>query len=230
MRTYSCCLFIGLALSSLPLNASSTPVADPLWQRARLALVASKTLVADEVGTEMEMIDGDGKSLGVMNITERISGWKESEPVRTIVSNDNPQYASVARTRFNISLPNRPEEALRDGGRPQRVGTERFDGKLCVIFRVEGNVKERSFSSKVWIDEASGLPLKAVHQFDGIPMTKSLSESIIFGRSRDGAWVPASTIVDATVHMVFQELRVINKYKFHSWVPRPPVGQQVGTR
>lgn len=224
MRAYFYSLFIGLTLWGLSLHASSTPVADPLWQRARFALDASKTMVADEVATQMEMIDGDGKSLGVMNIVERISGWKDSEPVRTIVSNDNPQYASVAGSRFRVSLPDHPENALRDGAGPQRIGSEIFQGKSCVVFRVDGNTRERTFSSKVWIDEASGLPLKVVHDFAGIPMTKSLSESIIFGRSREGAWVPEASIVDATVQMLFQRLRVISKYKAQSWASRPAVG------
>ncbi|WP_141832280.1 hypothetical protein [Herbaspirillum sp. SJZ107] len=41
------------------------------------------------------------------------------------------------------------------------------------------------------------------------------------GRSRDGAWLPESAVVDATVHMLFEELRVVSKYTFRSWVPRP---------
>lgn len=221
MRTPFPPLFFALSLSLLSLHAASAPTIDPLWQKARQALDASKTLVADEVGTEMEMIDGDGKSMGVMHIVERISDWKNAEPVRTIVSNDNPQYAAVARTRFKMAVPDHPEEALRDGDGPQRIGSELCDGKPCAIFRVDGKRGEKTFSSKVWIDEASGLPVRVLHDFAGMPMTTSLRASITFGGSRGGAWLPASAVVDATVHMLFQELRVVSKYTFRSWIPRP---------
>lgn len=221
MRTHIYLLVLAVLWSSLSFHAASAALVDPVWQRAQSALDASKALVADEVGTGMEMIDGEGKSLGTMNIVEKISEWKDGEPVRTIVSNDNPQYTDVARTRFKISVPNHPEEALRNGTGPQRIGTEIVDGKSCVVFRVDGNSGKKTFRSKIWVDEASGLPLKAVHDFSGIPMTKSLSESITFGRGRDGAWVPESLVVDATVHMLFQSLRVVSKYQFRTWVLRP---------
>lgn len=214
-------LFFALTLSVLSLHAASAPTIDPLWQKARQALAASKTLVADEVGTDMEMMDGHGKSMGVMHIVEKISDWKDAEPVRTIVSNDNPQHAAVARTRFKIAVPDHPEEALRDGAGPRRIGSALCDDKPCAIFLVDGNSGAKIFSSEVWIDEASGLPVRVVHDFSGIPMTKSLRESITFGRSGNGAWLPQSTVVDVTVHMLFQELRIVSKYTFRSWIPRP---------
>lgn len=172
----------------------------------------------------MEMIDGDGNSMGVMHIVEKISEWKDAEPVRTIVSNDHPQYAGVARARFRISVPDHPEAALRDGAGPRRIGTEQCGGRPCAVFRVDGNSGKATFSGKVWIDETSGLPLRVVHEFSGLPMTTALSESITFGRSPDGTWVPESVLVDATVHMLFQRLRVVSKYKFRSWIPRPAPG------
>lgn len=213
--------FFALTLSVLSSHAASAPTIDPLWQKARQALAASKTLVADEVGTDMEMMDGDGKSMGVMHIVEKISDWKDAEPVRTIVSNDNPQYAAVARTRFKIAVPDHPEEALRDGAGPRRIGSAPCDGNACAVFRVDSNSGERIVSSEVWIDKASGLPVRVVHDFAGMPMTTSLRESITFGRSSDGAWVPASTVVDATVQILFQRLRIVSKYTFRSWIPRP---------
>jgi hypothetical protein len=228
MRTPFSPWLFALTLSALSLHAASAPTIDPLWQQARQALDAAKTLVADEVATEMEMLDGDGKSMGVMHIIERISDWKNAEPVRTIVRNDNPEYAAVARARFKISVPNHPEDALRDGAGPRRIGSELCDGKPCAVFRVDGSNGGKIFSSKVWIDEASGLPVRVVHDFSGMPMTASLRESIAFGRSRDGAWVPESTVVDATVHMVFQRLRVVSKYQFRTWIPRPAPAQSPG--
>lgn len=49
----------------------------------------------------------------------------------------------------------------------------------------------------MWIEDAAGLPLKAVHHFSGAPMMKSMTCTILFGRTPAGHWVPLSAAVDA---------------------------------
>lgn len=189
--------------------------------KARQALGEAKNLVADTVVTDMEMIDGDGKSMGTMNIEEKISGWANGEPVRTIVANSNPENASVAKARFKVTVDNHPEQGLRDGTTFERIDSVLCDGKPCGVFAMTGTSGKASFKSTIWIDESTGRPLKVVHDIEGIPMTKSLQQTITYGISKDGDWVPASAVVDSTVGILFQKMRVISKYRFLSWVKRP---------
>lgn len=189
--------------------------------KARQALGEAKDLVADSVVTDMEMIDGDGKSMGTMHIEEKFSGWADGEPVRTIVANSNPENAPVARARFKVTVDNHPEKGLREGATFERINSVLYDGRPCGVFAMTGTSGKASFKSKIWIEEATGRPLKVVHDFDGIPMTKSMQQTIIYDMNKDGAWVPASAMVDATVGILFQKMRVISKYRFLNWIRRP---------
>lgn len=194
---------------------------DQVLTKAKEALTESRNLVADIVNTDMEMIDGDGKSMGTMRIQERISGWADGEPVRKIVANSNPEHGAVARTRFRVIVDNHPDKGLKDGSTLERIDSAVYDGRPCSIFMVTGANGKVSFKSKIWIDEATGLPLKVIHTFRGIPMTKDLEHTITYGRRKEGEWVPVNAVVDATVGMLFQNIRVISKYQFLTWVKRP---------
>lgn len=208
-------------LSFAPTTGHAQASNDPVLAKAKEALNQARNLVADTVNTEMELIDGDGRSMGTMHIQEKISGWVQGEPVRTIIANSNPEHSAVARSRFKVVVDNHPEKGLRDGSMVQRIDSGVYDGKPCGIFLATGANGKVSFKSKIWIEEATGLPLKVVHVFDGIPMTKAMEHTITYGPSKEGAWVPVTAVVDATVGILFQKMRIISTYHFLTWVKRP---------
>lgn len=192
-----------------------------LWASARAAMQASKNLVADELATDMEMIDDSGQSMGKMHLVEKLTGWNRSEPVRTIVANDNKEYEHVANIRFKISVDNHPDQAVAVQSRVLSVESATLDERPCALFHLTGKHGPAKVSSLVWVEESSGRPLKVIHEFVGFPMTKSLTETIRFGPRQDGMWLPESVVVDSTVGILFQRLRIVSKYQFHSWLARP---------
>lgn len=205
-------------------TADGAPLpADQLWERARALLEQSSNLVAGELTTDMEMIDGSGHSMGTMRIEEVTSGWKNGEPVRRIIANNNPQHADVAKSRFKVAIDSHPDLALREAQELTRLGQEVVDGKSCVVFQVSGKKNKLVYKSKVWIEEASALPIKAVHDFSGIPMMKSMSHSITFGRATTGQWLPAAAVVDATVSSFLGSMKIVSKYQFRAWAARPSI-------
>lgn len=212
-------LLVYLSFATIAGNAQ-TPN-ERVLAKAKEALNETRNLVADTVNTDMEMIDGDGRRMGTMSIQEKISGWADGEPVRVIIANSNPEHSAVAKSRFKVVVDNHPEKGLKDGATLERIESAEYDGKACGIFMMTGATGKVSFKSKIWIEEATGLPLKIVHNFDGIPMTKAMEHTITYGRNKEGAWVPATAIVDATVGILFQKLRIISKYRFLTWVKRP---------
>jgi hypothetical protein len=191
------------------------------WAKAKEALLAAQNLVADTVNTDIEMFDGGGNSMGTMSIREKISGWADGEPVRAIIASSNPEHTAVAKSRFKAIVDNHPEKSLRDGATLERVESAVYEGKPCGLYLATGTNGKVSFRSKIWIEESTGLPLKVVHDFEGFPMTKAMEHSITYGRSKEGAWVPESAVVDATVSLLLQKVRIISKYRFLSWVKRP---------
>lgn len=216
--TSSLALLACLALA--PILGSAQTAEERIYAKAKEALQASRNLVADTIITDMEMIDSGGKSMGTMSLQEKITGWAEGEPVRTIVANSNPEHSSVAKSRFKVIVDNHPEKGLKDGTTVERLEPETFDGSPCSVLMVKGTSGKVSFNAKVWIEKATGLPLKVVQNFVGVPMTKSIEHAVTFGRSQEGAWVPVRAVVDATVGVLIH-LRTVSKYHFTSWVKRP---------
>lgn len=212
-------------MSVAPTVGSAQTLEERIYAKAKEALQASRNLVAATVVTDMEMIDSSGQSMGTMSLQEKITGWAEGEPVRTIVANSNPQHSSVARSRFKVIVDNHPDKGLKDGTTVERLASEPFDGKRCSVLLVKGMTGKVSFEAKVWVEEATGLPLKVVQRFVGFPMIKSLEHAATYGRSEQGAWVPVRAVVDATVGVLIH-LRTVSKYQFTSWVERPPQSKQ----
>jgi hypothetical protein len=210
-------------LPVLAAGADPAPGNADLWQQAQDIVEKSRGLVADSVTTEMEMFDGDA-SMGTMRIEERISSWKDHEPVRVVYSNDHPEHEAVAKIRFKVMIDNHPEAALL----PEHASTERtetasLNGKACTIFYLSGMTGAKgdaSFKSAVWVEDATGLPLKVFTEFHGLPSIKSMTREIQFGE-KDGQWLPASAIVDSTGSLLFKKVRFVAKYQFGNWVPRP---------
>lgn len=210
-----------VCLSFAPTFGHAQTSDEHILAKAKEVLNETKNLVADTVETDMEMIDGDGKSMGTMKIQEKISGWADGEPVRTIIANSNPEHSAVAKSRFKVGVDNHPEKGLKDGTTLERIESTVYDGKQCGVFVVTGRTGKMSFKSKIWIEETKGLPLKVIHNFDGIPMTKTMEHTVTYGRSMDGGWVPVSAVVDSTVGTLFQKMRIVSKYRFLTWVKRP---------
>ncbi len=202
---------------ALPVIARADSFAEPLWVQARKALAGSRNLVADVVATDMEMFDGDGQSMGSMTIQEKISEWQNGEPVRKIFSNTNPEHASAAKARFKITVDNHPDQGLREAITLERAPS----GKVCAVFLFTGRKDKITYQGKIWMLESSGMPFRIVYDVDGLPMTKSMRQTITYEMDAQGRVLPVTTLVDTTVSMLFQKVRIVSKYRFHSWIARP---------
>lgn len=194
---------------------------EQIWNRAKQLLDRSKPLVADQVKTNMEMIDNDGVSLGTMTIQEKISGWEKGEPSRIVTFNSNPEYAEIIKTRFKIGIDNHPDQGLIDNSRIESSESAVLNGKECILFVASGERRNYKFKSQVWIEKSSERPLKVIHTYSGISFVKAMTQTIMFGSNNDGNWVPVSSVLDSTVSLLFKKMRIITKYQFDTWISRP---------
>lgn len=193
---------------------------DALWLRAREALAPAASKVASAVVTDMEAFDSDGRSAGRARIEERIKGWQDGEPTRDLVVLSRTEPSDVARSPVHIIVDNHPEQALFDGAVERRAaGT--FDGKPCAVFAVSGVRGRARYTGKVWVDENSGLPLKAVYDYAGASILKGMTQTITFGRGGDGAWMPTHTVQDVTMSTPFKTMRIVSQHQFKAWTQRP---------
>jgi D-tyrosyl-tRNA(Tyr) deacylase len=85
---------------------------DPLWLKAQAHVVAIKNLVASEVTTHSESMNGDGEDKSTSDVKTRLTGWKDGEPVRTVESFIETQKTSLDATQFDLDLANHPEKAM----------------------------------------------------------------------------------------------------------------------
>jgi len=86
----ACAVLIG-ALH--PLRAQAT---DPLWAQAQAYVQGLNRLVATEIVTHTEIFDGDGKNQDTLDKVARLSGWKDGEPVRTLVKVSETQKTALS--------------------------------------------------------------------------------------------------------------------------------------
>lgn len=211
-----------LCLSAAVPAVHAQTAEERLYAQARSVAAAAGQLVADSTASHLEMRDGGGASMGTVDLRETISAWSRGEPVRTVTAISHPEHASAAAAvaRFKLGLENHPDQAVRDARTVERGEPDVIAGTPCTVLVARGTAGKMRFESKLWIADASGLPLRVVTDYTGLPMTRSFTQTITFGRSQQAAWVPVSAVVEATVGMLVHG-RVIGAYQFNSWVPRP---------
>jgi len=195
--------------------------ADPLWMRAREALLASQNLVAGEVSANTTVVDEEGKNLDTIQKITKLTGWHNNEPVRSTVSLTASKKSGLGELKFEWGVADHPEQALPAGTSIVRVGPAMLDGKTYILFNVDGKKGKRPFKSKVWIDEQTGLPARADFVVDGIPLAKLMSYSVLFGRDEHGRWLPLNVQVDALISAFFFKFRVHSVQRLYGWVKRP---------
>ena len=208
------CLFLASPLST-------AGQVDPLWQAASETLRASRDLVASEVTTNTVVTDENGKNLDTINKSTKLTGWRDGEPVRTTVKMVESQGSGLGELKFEWGVANHPEQALSDADSIVRAGPAMLDGKATVLFHLTGVQRKRPFTAKVWIDEATRLPLRADYVFKGASMMKSMTYSIVFGRDEQARWLPLKVDSDATVSALLYQVRIQSAQQLSSWVKRP---------
>lgn len=206
---------------SLISAASIAAQHDPLWLGAREAVRMSRDLVASEVISETVVTDDSGKNLDTIKKTTKLTGWRDNEPVRTTVSMVDTQQSGLGDLKFDWGIANHPEQALADGDSIVRVGPAVLNGKTYVLFHVAGIQKKRPFTSKVWINEATGLPMQADYTVTGIPMTTSMTYSVVFGRDAHDRWLPLKVDINASVSALFYKFQAQSVQQLSNWVKRP---------
>lgn len=208
------CLFLASPLST-------AGQVDPLWLAASETLRASRDLVASEVDTNTVVTDENGKNLDTIDKSTKLTGWRDGEPVRTTVKMVESQQSGLGELKFEWGIANHPEQALANADSIVRAGPAVLDGKNAVLFHVTGVQRKRPFTAKVWIDEATRLPLRADYAIKGVPMTKSMAYSVLFGRDEQARWLPLKIDVDTTVSALFYQFRVQSAQQLSNWVKRP---------
>jgi hypothetical protein len=212
-----------LLIPVLSLRAQTT---DPLWLQAQAHIEGTKNLVASEVAAHTEIIDGDGKNQDTIDKKTRLTGWKDGEPVRSVVSLVETQKSALGDAQFDLGLANHPDKAMSGILTVQRQEETTLDSKSCVVFQVTGQMvkkKKIPFTGKVWIDKATGLPLRVDYTFDpsSIPMTKSMNQSVVYARTSEGSWLPKTVSIDALMSVMFMKIRMTIRQNLDVWVSRP---------
>jgi hypothetical protein len=218
LNLYRPCLF--WALASLALGAQT---ADPLWAKAQAHLQAASRLYASEITTVMELHDTDGKSMGRQETRTRASGWKDGEPVRTVVSHTETEHMPADDGAKPERVANHPEQGLADILTVQRGADAREGSEDCAVFQVTGNRKGKApFTGQVWIEKVNGFPVKAWFTFDTahIPMTRSMTSFLQFIHAQD-ACLPVGTTVDTLMSVMFMKVRMTIQSSYSTWVARP---------
>lgn len=211
-------VFLCLLLAS-PMSKAGP--ADPLWLAATEALRAARGLVASEVESRTVVTDEDGNTLDTIEKSTKLSGWRDGEPVRTTVKMVESQKSGLGELKFEWGIANHPEQALADADSIVRAGPAVLDGKTAVLFHVAGTQRKRPFTARVWIDEASSLPLRADYAIKGIPMMKSMTYSVVFGRDGQARWLPLKVEAEALVSVPFYQLRMRSAQRLSNWIARP---------
>lgn len=208
----------------LPFASLRAQIADPLWQKAQALVQASGNRVASVISVHTEVFDGDGKNQDIVDKKTQLTGWKDGEPVRAVVSLTETQKGGLGDAKFDLGLANHPEKALTDIATAQRQEESILDGKPCVLFQVAGKKKNKiPFTGKIWIEKATGLPLRVDYVFDpsSIPMTKAMTYSIVYAQSGNGHWLPRTVAIDTLMSIMFMKIKMTIRQTLDSWVARP---------
>ena len=223
-------LLAALLFIAPPLSLQAQ-TADPLWLKAleQQQSEADHPMVASEVMANTEIFDGDGKNQDTIDKRTRLTGWKDGEPERAVVSLMETHKSALGDAQFDLGLANHPEKALADILTAQRQEETNLDSKTCVVFQVTGmQVKGKKktkvpFTGKVWIEKATGLAIRADFALDpsAIPMTKAMNQTVYFARTSDGHWLPKTVASDALMSVMFVKLKMTIRQNFEAWVPRP---------
>lgn len=193
---------------------------DPLWKRAQDIVLASKNLVAGDVSVDTFVVDDEGSAIDTIHKTTSLTQWKGDQPVRTVLKTTEAKQSGLGELKFEWGVSNHPEQGLMDG-KVVRGEKTIIDDKVCVIFYVDGKKGKQPFKSTAWIEEATGLPLKADYVIDGIPLTKSLTYSVLFGRDESARWLPQEVTINAFISAVFYKFKINSKQRFTRWIARP---------
>lgn len=210
----------------VPVLSIRAQTADPLWLKAQAHIEGTKNLVASEVAAHTEIIDGDGKNQDTIDKKTRLTAWKDGEPVRSVVSLVETQKSALGDAQFDLGLANHPEKAMSGILTVQRQEETILDSIPCVVFQVTGRMEKKKkipFTGKVWIDKTTGLPLRVDYTFDpsSIPMTKSMSQSVVYSRTSEGSWLPKTVSIDALMSVMFMKIKMTVRQNLDVWVSRP---------
>lgn len=218
-----------MSLRSLFIAASlflASPVAtagqvDPLWLAASEPLRAMRDLVAGDVNANTVVTGENGKNLDTIKKSSKLTGWRDGEPVRTTVKMVTSQGSGLGELKFEEGIVNQSVRALADVESVVRAGPATLEGKTLVLFNVAGMQKKHPFTAKVWIDEASKLPVRADYAIKASSMAKSMTYTAVFGRDEQARWLPLTVDVDATVSALFFQFRVQSALQLSNWIKRP---------
>jgi len=210
--------FFALLVSSSALAQQ----ADPLWKRAQDNVLASKNLVASAVSVDTVVADDRGNNVDTIHKETVLSQSKDGQPMGSVVKMTEAKQSGLGELKFEWGVANYPEHGLADGTSIVRGERALLDAKACVIFHVQGKKGKMPFTSKAWIEESTGLPLRVDYTVEGVPMAKSLTYSVLYGRDGEARWLPREVKIDAYISAFFYKMKIRSTQHLSNWVARPP--------
>jgi hypothetical protein len=218
-----------IILSIVLVTSIQAQTADPLWLKAQAQVQGTRNLVASEISSHTEILLGDGKHQDIIDKKTRLTGWRDGEPVRSVVSlTETQKEAGMGDAKLDFGVANHPEKWLAEILTIQRQEEVILNTKSCVVFRVTGKRSGKvPFTAKAWIERATALPLRVEYTFDpsGMPLTKSMNYSTVYGRSAEGHWVPRTVVVETVMSVIFMKVKMTMRQDLDGWIPRPSPAQ-----
>ena len=143
--------------------------------------------------------------------------------MRSVLSLTEVQKSGLGEVKFDLGVANHPEKGLFEGSLVQRQEEIVLDTKACVVFLMTGKMSKTPFTAKAWIEKGTGLPSKVDYTFDSshLPMTKSLTYSVVYARSSEGLWLPKQVTIDLVISVLFRKIRTTVRQNLDVWITRP---------
>ncbi len=201
---------------------AGVPTEVPLWGQAIKKVQASRSLVASKVTTHLDVYDGKDSFQGSLETVHALSGWKQDKPLRKSISEVAKGSPGFTMT-LNLGIEDKPGEALDGYDTWVSKGLSRLGAKPVTLFEAAGMSGSAPSKALVYVDPDSALPLRVdytlpIHSNFG---TRIVNATVLFGATKNGAWVPQTAIIDQSGKFMFWSRHLIIKKTYEDWAPRP---------
>lgn len=226
-------LLLVVTLSVSLLGGSPSESEEALWNRAVESVYRSRDWAAGKVVARTEIADGDGELLEVTEDVLTLTGWDGDKPVRKKESQHRVIKKSFLSVRITIERDyeeDSPLVAFRAGRVTlTRSGEESLAARECIVFgfRMQGQGKEGGQSGSVWIDRATGMPLKEETKPDKHSSGMSSMSYVTWYQSLpEGVSVPRERVVQGSFSRFLFKRRITWKAEYSDWARKPGNGNQ----
>ena len=216
-------LFFILHLFIYPVSAQDI---DPLWTKAQTVMQLNKALVAADIYSVF-VLDGDSERVDGKYKTV-ISGWENGEPVRTLSEQTESSKKSFKLNKSDMhiatSLANHPADFFQSANTVVRLEDKSLQGKLWAVMQISSSGAKGGgpYRAMVWLDPATGNPLKADVILEKILMhgVKTAHFLLLFDSDKEGRVLPKEIWLDYEMVILFRKAKMSFKQTISAWKPR----------